>query len=520
MAQTEIPSITKLMQDLTLRGENSSEIVTLTINHIFDATLADIVALAIFTPSTGRLFIRAGVNIGQNLVAGIRKDMDRRRARSTFDTDWKSDSIVIGAAGSTDRVDDISDFLEPCGDRVVVNEHTTLILTRYYLDRQPTESHQGYMELMKSVLKVFFDKLALQRKMSSLVSDSPRVLSFLANFKGGFVITDQDGRISLINQKARAMFHKETEELNQREVTALDCSELSAAYEQACLTGESLERSVTTSRAEYCRVFVSPIEDINGYKVGWLLLMSDATQENRLRRIMMHDLKSQLNPIQSLLRYALGIAESIPDPKETEASTGRGLHDTIKQIILNFSRYAEQIDDLNYLEHMKLRREALQKSTVDLVEIIEALIDSYEKQAKEKGIEITFRPPENCLLMTDKKAISSVFRNLISNSVEHNEAQGSGSVTVEMKEEGENVIVSVSNTGKLSEEVRKTFRKGEPFSTGGVHGFGLYMARKFVLEHGGTIEVDSEKQNGGTITTFTVNLPGRIRKDEQPDDGD
>ena len=518
MPQTSISSIAKLMRDLTVRGENSSEIASLAIDHIFHATQAGMVALAIFTLSSARLFIRTGANMEHGLVDGIRKDMDRFRGRSLPSTGWKSDSIVSSAARKVDRVQDIAEYFEPYGDRIFVNDQTTLILARYYLNRQPTESHQGYMELIKSVLKVFFDKLTLHYKMSSLISDSPRLLSFLANFKGGFVITDQESRISLITLKAGEMFHKRAEELNQCEIGALDCDELSAVYEQACRTGESLERNVTISGSEYCRVFISPIEDINGYKVGWLLLISDATEETRLRRIMVHDLKNQLNPIQALLRDASEIARDISDQKEAGETAGVRLQDKIRQIIINFSRYAEQIDDLNYLEHMKLRRGALKKDTVNLTRIIGDLIHLYESEADAKKVQLKSQLLDGCFLEADEKAISSVFRNLVSNSIEHNEAEGEGWVALEMKMENGNILVTISNTGQLPGEAEMAFKKGEPVSTSGAHGFGLYMAREFVLENGGTIDVDSEIGNGTNILTFTVNLPGGLSKDDPATD--
>ena len=495
------------MQELTVRDENSSEIVTLTINHIFDETQADIVALAIFAPSAEKLFIRAGINIGQKLVAGIREDMDRLRGGSTQGTEWKGETIMTSAPGETDLFDDISELLRPYGDRVVVNEDTTLVLARYYIDKKPAESRQEYIELMKSVLKVFFDKLALRDKMSSPASDGPRMLSFLANFKGGFVITGQDGRISLIDRKAKAMFRKESVDLNQREISTLGCDELTAAYQEAHQTGESVEKHVTTSRSRYYRVFISPIEDVTGYKVGRLLLISDATEETRIRRIVVHDLKNQINPIQARLQDAHQIAMSITTGGEAAVR----LEEKIKQICLEFSRYSNQINDLNYLEHMKLRREALNKGDVDLSRIIRDLIRLYKPEAKDKGIKLKAQLLEKCMMKTDEKAIASVFRNLISNSIGHNKAVNDGWVEVEMKEEGENVIVTVSNTGKLSEGVRKTFRMGEPFSTSGAHGFGLYMAREFVLEHGGTIDLDSGMKNGESIITFTVKLPGRLK---------
>jgi len=135
------------------------------------------------------------------------------------------------------------------------------------------------------------------------------------------------------------------------------------------------------------------------------------------------------------LRDASEIAKGITDQKEAGGTSGIRLQDKIKQIVINFSRYAKQIDDLNYLEHMKLRRGVLQKDTVNLTTVIGDLIRLYESEAEAKKVQLKSQLLDGCFLKADEKAISSVFRNLISNSIEHNEAEGEGWVALEMKME-------------------------------------------------------------------------------------
>jgi signal transduction histidine kinase len=71
------------------------------------------------------------------------------------------------------------------------------------------------------------------------------------------------------------------------------------------------------------------------------------------------------------------------------------------------------------------------------------------------------------------------------------------------------VIVSDNGLGISPEEVAKVFEKFyqiDPDSTGQVRGFGLglYYAREFIRQHGGSIAMDSEP---GLGTTVTVTIP-------------
>ncbi len=97
-----------------------------------------------------------------------------------------------------------------------------------------------------------------------------------------------------------------------------------------------------------------------------------------------------------------------------------------------------------------------------------------------------------------------VLRNLISNAVEAM-PQG-GRLTISTRSEGENVVISVSDTGTGMTEEQRT-RLFEPFyttkpSTGS--GLGLTVSRSIVVRHGGQIEATSTLCRG---STFTVILP-------------
>ena len=101
--------------------------------------------------------------------------------------------------------------------------------------------------------------------------------------------------------------------------------------------------------------------------------------------------------------------------------------------------------------------------------------------------------------------LNQVFLNLLVNSAQAMETKGH--ITVRTWSEGENVFVSVADTGKgMSEEVKQ--RIFEPFFTtkeaGKGTGLGLSISADIIRKHGGTISVESEVGKG---TTFTVMLP-------------
>jgi signal transduction histidine kinase len=101
--------------------------------------------------------------------------------------------------------------------------------------------------------------------------------------------------------------------------------------------------------------------------------------------------------------------------------------------------------------------------------------------------------------------LNQVFLNLLVNSAQAMDKQGN--IIVRTWSDGENVLVSVADTGKgMSDEVRKCIF--DPFFTtkeaGKGTGLGLSISADIVRKHGGQISVESCV---GVGSTFTVSLP-------------
>jgi signal transduction histidine kinase/ActR/RegA family two-component response regulator len=110
----------------------------------------------------------------------------------------------------------------------------------------------------------------------------------------------------------------------------------------------------------------------------------------------------------------------------------------------------------------------------------------------------------NSQVMGDESELREVLVNMVFNAIDAM-PQG-GTLTLASRDEGDHVLVSVSDTGcGMSQEVRS--RIFDPFyTTKGKAGMGLGLAVSYgiVRRHEGTVEVQSEVNRG---TTFTIRLP-------------
>jgi signal transduction histidine kinase len=109
----------------------------------------------------------------------------------------------------------------------------------------------------------------------------------------------------------------------------------------------------------------------------------------------------------------------------------------------------------------------------------------------------------------DEYQLEQAFLNILLNAVAAMEAQGQLSVATGMSEGGDppgaSLWIAVSDTGEgiAPEALGHIF---EPFFSTKPHGTGLGLAitRRIIVEHGGSIDVESELRKG---TTFRITLP-------------
>jgi signal transduction histidine kinase len=145
---------------------------------------------------------------------------------------------------------------------------------------------------------------------------------------------------------------------------------------------------------------------------------------------------------------------------------------------------------------------------MNLRPIIRGIID--EIRAAHPSREINLHCPLSVEGAWDRDRLEQVFSNLVSNAVHYGDPNRA--VTVEVREEGAEVLVAIHNDGRpipdeLRAELFSPFRRGERDSntseTAGL-GLGLYISRELAVAHGGDLDVRSTAADG---TTFRLRLP-------------
>lgn len=167
----------------------------------------------------------------------------------------------------------------------------------------------------------------------------------------------------------------------------------------------------------------------------------------------------------------------------------------------------ENILNVSKLEAGRLK---LHKEPVDLVTMIRKLADSMKLGIKARNHKLKLDLPKTPVrLQADSTKLCMALENLLSNAVKY--TPPGGSIVITVRQEGSQAVVMVRDTGQgiASHELPQLFQRfyrlhGDETSHVPGTGLGLYLTKKIVELHGGSISAESRLKRG---TTFTVHLP-------------
>ena len=202
-----------------------------------------------------------------------------------------------------------------------------------------------------------------------------------------------------------------------------------------------------------------------------------------------HELKTPLTVIRS---YAQLLQEEKDEEKRIKYA--QALMDAVSRM----SQLVTSILQLNKLENQKIIPE---KKVFRLDEALAEAVLGYEELLERKEIELDC-DFEEISVLSSQSYLDLVWNNLLSNAVKFTDR--GGKITVKLKRDGKNVVVSVKDTGcgispETGARIFDKFYQGDTSHSGEGNGLGLALVKKVIQILGGEISVASELGKGSTF---------------------
>lgn len=176
------------------------------------------------------------------------------------------------------------------------------------------------------------------------------------------------------------------------------------------------------------------------------------------------------------------------------------------------------IDDILDLSQLDAKEMPLLRTTVDLAAIVTEAASTIQPLLDRKQLFLRLDvAPDVSTAFLDPLRMRQVLLNLLGNAARHTKA---GGVTVQVRPERDNLVISISDTGQGIDpreipHLFDPFYRVAPSDEGSERGWGLGLAicKQFIELQGGAIAVESTGVPG-LGTTFTVTMPTRAFANE------
>ncbi|MFA5933466.1 MAG: PAS domain S-box protein [Microgenomates group bacterium] len=419
-----------------------------------------------------------------------------------------------------------------------------LSVTKFYADGKEliqstiediTAQKMAERELAKHAVELEKTKIAVLNlledlKVAKLEVENAKIKddAILENIGEGLVVTDLNGKITLINKAAALMLGWEVKDLLGKELEKVvtledEKGELVTGDKRPCkiVINSYKASSCSIVKANYfvrkdqttfpVALIAAPIL-LNHKVVGVVEIFRDITREKEIDRekseflsIAAHQLRTPLGSMRWSFEMLLnGDFGELPKDIKKMLST---IYESNQGMI-------SLVNDLLDVSRIEQGRISNNPKPTNISDVVKSVIDQMQIDANNKEVTINLLEKKEKVpqLMLDPLHLQQAISNLVSNAIKYNVAHGK--VDIFFEKLANSIKISITNTGKsipTDEQHRlftKFFRgrdavKSEAYGTG----LGLFVVKFYVESWGGKVWVKSPSLGDNQGTTFFVELP-------------
>jgi len=224
---------------------------------------------------------------------------------------------------------------------------------------------------------------------------------------------------------------------------------------------------------------------------------------------MSHELRTPLNAI-------IGFSQVLQDQYFGALTDKQAEY--VNDILESGKHLLSLINDILDLSKIEVGRMELEVSSVGIKELLDNSLVLIKEKTRAHGISLTLNVPadlKDLVITADERKLKQVLLNLLSNAAKF--TPDNGAIAVEVKKDGEELLVSVSDTGigiapkdqdRIFEEFYQTGASATDRPQG--TGLGLAISKQIIEMHAGRIGVESDGVGKGSRFYFA--LPLNLKK--------
>lgn len=338
----------------------------------------------------------------------------------------------------------------------------------------------------------------IRQQMRDLARAHADMNAIMENMREGLMLIDRDNRILSINGSAAAIFSADSAMAVGSDLLTI-CREASVLeIVKAAQMGDSGDVVLPRDSRTY-RIFASPVlreDKVRGVVLLALDISARYAAEASRREFtanVSHELKT---PLTSISGYAEIIESGIAKQEDVPAFAGK--------IRAEARRLVALVNDILELSRLDEKQGLGAKELVPLLPMLNALADTFEPIAQEKGVALAV---EGCNATVEGYPVllRELFHNLIDNAIKY--TPSGGSVTVQLSQQDGHICCTVKDTGigipqeHQAHVFERFYRvdKSHSRQTGGT-GLGLAIVKHVAEVHQAQVKLESKPQEGTAVS--------------------
>ena len=348
-------------------------------------------------------------------------------------------------------------------------------------------------------------KTLINNEIQQAVEQRKEFGNVLDSVNQGVIIFNKNFKVRFSNDIALEMFGKHQFFLNEKirskklikinKLLKTTKENLSAESELSIkLAGEDKNFLLSATKMETTNEYILVINDISSLR-----------KLEELRKQFVTDISHEIKTPISVIRAnseTLSSTGAIKDPKLAEKF--------LNSILNNSERLSEMLDDLLELEKIEFGGLVLNKKKFKVSDQIELILDSQQALADESNITITNYIDKEISLKVDKDSFTTIFSNLINNSIKYSKDKGKVEIRAINKKDA--LIISISDNGQgiekqnLNKVFNRFYRTPKARANTKGTGLGLALVKQLANRMNAEVAVESKIGKGATFfVTFNTN---------------
>ena len=328
------------------------------------------------------------------------------------------------------------------------------------------------------------------------------IFNLLNSIPEGILILDKSKKIIFSNNSSTKLFDTK---INENISGSLRNPDLLSSIDKIFEDKNIPDFEIEIRNKAVLRLNISIYLDKNNLffdEVTCVLFIRDLTEFHKFQQLksdfvanVSHELRT---PLQSI-KMGLETIDNIKDLKENNE-----LNNLMPLMTSQSERMENLIRDLLSLSKIELQEHIRPTHEIDLIELIDYVIKTYEKIISKQNIKIIFNKVESLKIIGDRDKLIEIFTNLIDNSIKYSDKNKE--ITITAKKDGEFNTVSISDQGigipkESIHRITERFFTVDPSKSRSVGGTGLGLAivKHLVSQHRAEMDINSVENEGTTI---------------------